>query len=121
MTTFGAGSWLFIAAIVIFKIIVSATKTGAGQEHNWLKTHGLTFDKNLKHRVCSWVVVCVVVFTLLATQFWAFFRLRQFQSEMIEAAGGKFPDEQWTFGQIVAVVVFLPVAIEVLFQWSKEK
>jgi hypothetical protein len=121
MTTFDAGSWLFIAVIVIFKIIVSARNADAGHTNSWLQTHGLTFDVNMKHCVSSWVVVSVVVSTLLAAQFWAFFRLRQFQSDMIKAAGGRFPDEQWTFGQIVAVVVFLPVATEVLFSVEQGK
>jgi hypothetical protein len=55
----------------------------------------------------------------LTVQFWAFFRLRQLQSAMIQAAGGSFPDGQWTFGQIVATVVFVPVAVEVVFVWKR--
>lgn len=121
MTAFGAGSWLFIAVIVIYKIVVSATNEDARFKSRHMKACGLTFDANEKHQVIIWVVVCVVVFTFLAEQFWAFFCLRQFQSDMVKAAGGKFPDGQWTFGQIVAVVVFLPVATEVLFQWNKER
>jgi len=38
---------------------------------------------------------------------------------MIRAAGGSFPDGQWTFGQIVATVVFVPVAAEVMFVWKR--
>jgi hypothetical protein len=52
-------------------------------------------------------------------QLWTFFRLRRFQSDMTEAAGGKFPDAQWSFGQIVAVSVFFPVAVEVLILWKR--
>lgn len=38
---------------------------------------------------------------------------------MVRAAGGDFPDERWTFGQIVAVIVYVPVFVEVVFSWRK--
>jgi hypothetical protein len=38
---------------------------------------------------------------------------------MTRAAGGDFPDEQWTFGQIVAVTVYIPVFVEIVFTWRK--
>jgi hypothetical protein len=61
-----------------------------------------------------------IVFAVLVVQFWAFFRLRQFQADMTKAAGDDFSDGQFSFGQIVAVVLFAPVLVEVLFLW-KEK
>jgi hypothetical protein len=63
-------------------------------------------------------LVCIVVSIALVVQFWALFRFRQLQRDMIEAAGGDFSDEQWTFGQIVAVAVFVPVLAEVMFLWK---
>jgi hypothetical protein len=61
----------------------------------------------------------IVLAIALIIQFWAFFRLRQLQSDMTQAAGGSFPDGQWTFGQIVATVVFIPVAVEITFVWKR--
>lgn len=63
--------------------------------------------------------LCVVVFVLLVVHFWAFLRLRRLQRDTTQAAGGDFPDEQWTFGQIVAVTVYVPVFVEIAFTWKK--
>lgn len=119
MTAFGVASWLFVTIIAIYKVILSAIKDTHEQQWNWLKTHNLTFGDETIWSTRIWSIVYILVLMFLAAQFWAFFRLRRFQSDMIEAAGGKFPDGQWTFGQIVAVVVFIPVFVEVLFLWKR--
>jgi hypothetical protein len=38
---------------------------------------------------------------------------------MTQVVGGNFSDGQWTFGQIVATVVFIPVAAELMFVWRR--
>lgn len=118
MTAFGIVSWLLIALIVIHKIVLSALKAKHQRQFMWLKSHGFTSDGNKFQIVPFRLILCATIYMVLIVQFWSFFRLRQFQSSMTEAAGGKFPDGQWTFGQIVAVVVFLPVAAEALYQWK---
>lgn len=43
---------------------------------------------------------------------WTVVRVQQFQKQMAEATGSGFADGQWTFGQVVAVTVFVPVLVE---------
>jgi hypothetical protein len=119
MTAFGIMSWLIVTIVVIYKIILSAMKGQYDRQLEWLQKHALTFDRDTRWSLESWLSICLIVFGLLVAQFWTFFRLRRFQSDMTEAAGGKFPDGQWTFGQIVAVAVFFPVLVEVLFLWKR--
>jgi hypothetical protein len=115
MTAFGIASWLFITIIAIYKVILSVMKDSHERQWNWLNKHNLTFDDDTVRSTQIWLILCILALIFLAAQFWAFFRLRHFQSGMIKAVGGSFPDGQWTFGQIVAVVVFIPVIVEVLF------
>jgi magnesium-transporting ATPase (P-type) len=119
MTAFGAGGWLLIATVVIYMIVLSTMKAGERNELKWLKQKGLTFEEGTTRHAYLWLLVCVAVVALLVAHFWAFFRLRRFQSDMTMAAGGIFPDSQWSFGQIVAVVIFFPVAAEMLYCWSR--
>jgi hypothetical protein len=119
MTAFGIASWLFLTILVIYKIVLSTMKDQYERQLRWLRGNHLTFDTDTKPSLSVWLSICLIVYGLLIAQLWTFFRLRRFQSDMTEAAGGKFPDGQWGFGQIVAVAVFFPVAVEVLFLWKR--
>jgi hypothetical protein len=119
MTASGITSWLIVTIVVIYKIILSAMKGQYERQLEWLQKHALTFDQDAGWSLELWLSICLIVSGLLAAQFWTFFRLRRFQSDMTEAVGGKFPDEQWTFGQIVAVAEFFSVVVEVLFLWKR--
>jgi hypothetical protein len=89
MTAFGAGGWLLITIIGIYMIVVSAMEAYERSQLGMLKRKGLTFDEGTARHAYLWFLVCVAVFVLLIPQFWTFFRLRRFQSEMTKAAGGK--------------------------------
>jgi predicted small integral membrane protein len=117
ITAFGIISYLLMSIVVISKIIFSALDNGDGTQ-KWLVECRTIFSGNTVSYHARLCIEAVVAITLII-QFWAFFRLRQLQSNMTQAAGGSFPDGQWTFGQIVATVVFIPVAAELMFVWKK--
>ena len=62
----------------------------------------------------SWPLVLVPI--LATTQFWTYLRLHQAQKDVAETSDNPFLDNQWSFGQIVAITVFTPVIVECLFQ-----
>jgi hypothetical protein len=119
MTVFDITSWLLVTMIVVCKIFLSAMKESFQRQRKWLKSCYLDFDTDTSNGFRVWPALNATVFIILIAQFWAFFRLRRFQSDMNEAAGSEFLDGQWMFGQIVSIVVFIPVKIEVLFLWEK--
>ncbi|KAH7083427.1 hypothetical protein BKA63DRAFT_153082 [Paraphoma chrysanthemicola] len=125
ITAFGAASWLFISILVIYGIVLSALKSSNKLDKTWIERHGLMFTlappPTHAGDMGVWLGICMVVVFFIVAQLWAFFRLRRLQSEMTEAAGGRFPDGQWTFGQIIAVVGFLPVGAEVVFHWRSRR
>ena len=63
------------------------------------------------------------ILAVAATLFWgipliiAILQHRQVQASLARSLAVGTDDDRWSFGQIVAVVVFLPVLFEVLYQW----
>jgi hypothetical protein len=117
VTACGIMSYLLVSVLVIGKILASILD---GSEHPSLArlrkldmSARSVWSTRMHHGLSSFI------FALLAVHFWAFFRLRQVQKHMNEVAGGDFPDGRWTFGQIVAVTVFVPVFVEAVFSWRK--
>jgi hypothetical protein len=121
ITAFGAASWLFISVLVIYRIVLSTMSDSHKAQINFLDKHGLTFSPTQRNNMCPWLCICAVTGLFILSQLWAFFRLRRLQNNMTEAAGGRFPDKEWTFGQVVGVIGFLPVCVEVLFQGRMER
>jgi amino acid transporter len=120
MTAFGIAGWLLVTIIVVCKILQSATKDLFERQRKWLNHRNLTLDATTVNSFRIWLALGATILILLIVHFWAFFRLRRFQSDMNEAAGAEFPDGHWTFGQIVSVVVFFPAVVEVSFLWTKQ-
>ncbi|KAM7210423.1 hypothetical protein V8F06_014196 [Rhypophila decipiens] len=52
---------------------------------------------------------------LAAPLLWGFWRLRGLQAELARATGGRDEGDDWTFGQVVAITIFLPIGIEMVF------
>ncbi|KIL89836.1 hypothetical protein FAVG1_06571 [Fusarium avenaceum] len=48
---------------------------------------------------------------------WMIFTLRKLQEEMSEKMGQDYNGKDWGFGQIVSVVLFVPVGVEMAYQW----
>jgi hypothetical protein len=46
---------------------------------------------------------------------WRVFRIRNAQEAFTSAIGIEYTDNQWTFGQVVAVVIFAPDIVEVAY------
>jgi hypothetical protein len=62
-------------------------------------------------------VLLVLVPLLAIGQLWAILRLQKMQKDMANMTGGQDLDDQWTFGQVVAVTVFLPVIVRCSIVW----
>jgi hypothetical protein len=63
-------------------------------------------------------VVCLVVFPLITvTQFWAIVQIRRGKWRLAKHIGAEFVDDQWGFGQIVAVVVWVLVLTDYAYAY----
>jgi hypothetical protein len=59
-------------------------------------------------------VMLVLIPLLTISEIWGVLRIRNVQQALSNALGNEYTDNQWTFGQVVAVVIFAPVVIEVV-------
>jgi hypothetical protein len=106
-------TWLFVYLPTIGRLVFLVLKPS--YEH-----HAITkrMKKMWPRSVRTWHIHAVLLIsgTLLGGgQFWTYLRLRRAQMQMSAAAGNPDMDEQWSFGQIVAVSVFAPVLLEAMF------
>jgi hypothetical protein len=68
-----------------------------------------------KERRSRYVVGCLLLIIPLLTipQLWGILRLRSIQRALADATSNAYVDNQWTFGQVVAVMIFASVFTEV--------
>jgi hypothetical protein len=114
MSVFGIGGWLFLSILVLSNIISSIVDDGISElgSTRFLSYKHWTRKWTWKQRLIPAWILFVVVTALEASQVWAYFRMQRQQIEMTQAEGISYLDEEWAFGQVVAVVVFAPVLVE---------
>jgi hypothetical protein len=71
-----------------------------------------------RHLIRSWILLILV---LTVPQIWGVLRLREIQKALARATGNFYVDNQWTFGQVVAVMLFAPVFTEVGYMFVRER
>lgn len=62
-------------------------------------------------------ILVIVIPVLSIPQIWGVLRLRSLQQSLAMNSDDSYTDNQWTFGQVVAVIVFLPVLSEMGYLW----
>ena len=104
-----AGS-LFVCSLGLGKVIWLAIKIYHGESRFVQYFH----NKNSKwmHSTQLALALAVPVPLIAVSQLWTVFRLRRFQEQVLANSGNVDLDAQWTFGQIVAVTIFVPVDVE---------
>ncbi|KAF8860938.1 hypothetical protein BDZ45DRAFT_724229 [Acephala macrosclerotiorum] len=80
-----------------------------------------TFVSEKQWRRYIIATVLVLVPTLTIPQLWGVLRLRGIQKALADATNNAYVDNQWTFGQVVAVMLFTPVATEMGFALIKAR
>jgi hypothetical protein len=86
--------------------------------------------KEIRRKLCSvfpetrwkeYAILCfnIAVPLLTIPQFWGVLRLRGIQKALADATSNIYVDNQWTFGQVVAVMIFAPVFTEMGYIWMK--
>jgi hypothetical protein len=63
----------------------------------------------------------IAVPLLTIPQLWGVLRLRGIQKGLANVTSNVYVDNQWTFGQVVAVMIFAPVFTEVGYLWIRER
>lgn len=63
----------------------------------------------------------ILILILTVPGFWGIFRLRSIQRLLAIATNNAYVDNEWTFGQVVAVMLFVPVFTELGFSAMQDE
>ena len=116
MDVFGVVGSLFVCLLGLAKVVWLAIQ----RQHMDSRLFGYIRERWLKGRSLeslSSVTLLIAIPIIAVSQLWTVFRLRTFQEQVSQASGNQDIDGQWTFGQIVAVTIFVPVLVEFWFTW----
>ncbi|KAH0238328.1 hypothetical protein KCV06_g275, partial [Aureobasidium melanogenum] len=83
-------------------------------DHRLQQHHKLASKVQKRLRVVKQILIVCVPFLSIGL-IWSYFRLQSFQTHITSALGMENLDSEWGFGQVVAVIVFLPALVEALF------
>jgi len=88
---------------------------------NYLKRKATSSKWKEPLKLYTIAILLTLVPVLTVPQFWGVLRLRGIQKALADGTDNAYVDNQWTFGQVVAVMLFAPVATEMGFSLTKAK
>ena len=119
MDFFSVAGSLFVCSLGLAKVIWLAIQRQHADSRlvhyireRWLK--GRSQESQLS------IAMFIAIPIIAVSQLWTMFRLRTFQEQVSQSSGNQDSDGQWTFGQIAAVTIFVPVLVECWFTWLYE-
>lgn len=71
----------------------------------------------LRNQDGTLAIILIGLFVWSVPLFWVMMKLRDLQAELATDLGQSNGSQEWSFGQILAVVVFVPVLVEILNQY----
>ena len=116
MKVFSAAGSVFVCLMTLVRIIWLAVQRH--HKDSRLVQHARWTISSYRGQLRRLPIMLFIAVPIIAiSQLWTIFRLRSFQQQMAQNAGNYDSDDQWTFGQIAAVTIFVPVAVECCFAW----
>ena len=111
---FTIGGSLFLSTVVVSTLIwVLLTRRQPDMVKQWKHSGVLKVNIfNLMSLEFARLLMVCNVFLWGVPQLWAILRFRAMQQALAVSIGSSDQDSSWSFGQIVAVVIFLPVLLE---------
>lgn len=118
---FAVGGSLFVSIVLVGTLIWVLLTRRRPDVVRRLK-HSRTFMVNGRNTISVKSVRLLLLFNVFlwgAPQLWGILRLRAMQQALAVSTGTSDQDNSWGFGQIVAVVIFLPVFLEFVYVYWK--
>lgn len=114
MQFFGVAGSLFLSLCTLLKVVWLGLQRQ--HEHSKLVQRIGRYQPLIEPKSIILFLVLLPVFAI--SQIWTILRLRYFQAGISKITGNEYFDYQWSFGQIAAVTVFVPVLVECCFRWK---
>lgn len=109
---FALGGSLFVSIAVVGAIGWAILERS---DESWFRIfHGASIERSFcTGKAKSFLILFVLLWSI--PQLWAIGRFRSMQQALASSIGSSDSDNRWSFGQVVAVTVFLPVLVELVF------
>jgi hypothetical protein len=118
---FAIGGSLFLSIVVVGTLTwMLLTRRRPDMVRRW--RHSGIFSVNILNMMSARSARLLMVFNVFlwgVPQLWAILRFRAMQQALAISIGASDQDSSWSFGQIVAVVIFLPVLLELIYVYMK--
>jgi len=122
MTAVAIISFIPLSLLACGRIIMLGLRKHHKQSEIYIRMAVVLQGNKSARRFQQGLVFSLGVIPLLACGLlWTVVRVQSFQKQMTAAAGNSFADGQWTFGQVVAVTVFVPVLVEAWFLFGEQQ
>lgn len=116
---FGLATSLVISMYLLLQLIWLALERMRHGEITSLEKR--VSNQPWKFGIVRWIkrIFIMLILLLSISQIWTVFRIRTLQEALANVTGNVYTDNQWSFGQVVAVVIFAPVVVEVGHAYSR--
>ncbi|KAK4221145.1 hypothetical protein QBC38DRAFT_429576 [Podospora fimiseda] len=64
-------------------------------------------------------ILVIIPILLVVPLFWGFWKLRVLQAGLSQGVAQYYEGDEWGFGQVMAITIFLPVIAEMYFVWRR--
>jgi hypothetical protein len=115
-----AGSSLVIACGLTCLIWFIVKRQGPKRAQDFQEKVLPLLREERRARYLVWCLIAIIL-TLSIPQLRGILRIRGIQQELSNVTSSVYTDNQWSFGQVVAVMLFAPVFIEVGYLWVQER
>lgn len=121
LSGFGAAGSIIISLYGLLHLLWFIIQRQSRRQAKWF--HGQFQTIPAKYRSSAFLIRSVVVLIpiLSIPLFWGLMRLRGIQKALANSTSNAYTDNQWTFGQVVAVMIFAPVFTEVGYSWVQDR
>ncbi|KAK5081272.1 hypothetical protein LTR05_008066 [Lithohypha guttulata] len=113
MEFLSVGGSIWLACIIIGALIKACF--GPSRNYGWAVARAVVDFVDSDSRMLA--LNLVALFSWSIPLCWALLSLRVIQRQFAEALGRTDGGQEWSFGQILAVVVFAPVLVEIWYQY----
>lgn len=121
LRTFGAIGSSLVATYGLGQLLWFVAERQWPNQTKKLRTKGYAILPEIEITQCLIIIWIVILIILTIPQFWGVFRLRGYQKALANNSSNAYVDNQWTFGQVVAVMIFAPVFTEVGYLIIQER
>jgi hypothetical protein len=120
LSAFGAAGSILVSLYGLVYLVWFIIQRQSHRQARWIRSKVRSIPNRYRTSTVAIRGLVVLIPILTIPQFWGVIRLRGVQKALAKSTNNPYTDNQWTFGQVVAVMIFAPVFTEVGYSWIQD-